>query len=257
MTTAVQRRRGTTVQHSTFTGLEGEVTIDTTKDTAVIHDGATAGGHPLAREDLANVDITGLGSIAGADTADDDQFLVYDTSTSGLKKISRAELNNAIEQDALASVDINGGTIDGTTIGGSTPAAGTFTTLASTGNTTLGDASGDSVTINAGTVSTPNGLNFDSNTFVIDAANNRVGIGTSSPSDKFQVGLVGDAAGIIASFANNGFTTRLSHGSGPAISRTHCARLRLYQPCPQLATLTVELPFLQQMANFTDKSGGR
>ena len=52
----------------------------------------------------------------------------------------------------ITSADINGGTVDATVIGGGTPAAGTFTTLASTGNTTLGDASGDTVTVNAGTV---------------------------------------------------------------------------------------------------------
>ena len=51
----------------------------------------------------------------------------------------------------ITSADINGGTIDGTAIGGSSAAAGTFTTLTSTGNTTLGDASADTVTIN-GTV---------------------------------------------------------------------------------------------------------
>jgi len=45
---ALQHRRGTTVQHSTFTGLVGEVTIDTTKKTVVVHDGTTAGGIPLA-----------------------------------------------------------------------------------------------------------------------------------------------------------------------------------------------------------------
>ena len=36
-------------------------------------------------------------------------------------------------------------------IGGTTPAAGNFTTLGATGNVTLGDASGDTLTINAGT----------------------------------------------------------------------------------------------------------
>ena len=36
-------------------------------------------------------------------------------------------------------------------IGGTTPAAGNFTTLGATGNTTLGDAAGDTLTINAGT----------------------------------------------------------------------------------------------------------
>jgi hypothetical protein len=46
---AVQIRRGTTAEHSTFTGLVGEITVDTTKDTLVVHDGATAGGYPLAK----------------------------------------------------------------------------------------------------------------------------------------------------------------------------------------------------------------
>lgn len=46
---ALQLRRGTTAEHSTFTGLVGEVTIDTTKDTIVVHDGSTVGGIPLAK----------------------------------------------------------------------------------------------------------------------------------------------------------------------------------------------------------------
>ena len=52
---------------------------------------------------------------------------------------------------------------------------------------TFGDASGDAVTINAGTVATPNGLNFDSNTLVIDAGNNRIGIGAANPDGKLHV----------------------------------------------------------------------
>lgn len=54
MATAVQRRKGTTVEHLTFTGLEAEITIDTDKETAVVHDGGTAGGFTLLREDMAN-----------------------------------------------------------------------------------------------------------------------------------------------------------------------------------------------------------
>jgi hypothetical protein len=50
MATILQLRRGTTVQHSTFAGANGEVTVDTTKDTIVVHDGTTAGGSPLATE---------------------------------------------------------------------------------------------------------------------------------------------------------------------------------------------------------------
>lgn len=47
---AIQLRRGTTAQHATFTGLVGEVTVDTDKDTLVVHDGVTAGGYPLAKK---------------------------------------------------------------------------------------------------------------------------------------------------------------------------------------------------------------
>jgi hypothetical protein len=49
MSTQVKYRGGTTAEHSSFTGSERELTIDTTKDTVVIHDGSTVGGFPLAR----------------------------------------------------------------------------------------------------------------------------------------------------------------------------------------------------------------
>ena len=50
----LQLRGGTTTEHETFTGASKEVTIDTTKKTAVVHDASTAGGNPLMREDGAN-----------------------------------------------------------------------------------------------------------------------------------------------------------------------------------------------------------
>ncbi|MBI2103950.1 MerR family transcriptional regulator, partial [Candidatus Woesebacteria bacterium] len=50
------------------------------------------------------------------------------------------------------------------------------------GSITLGAVSGDTLTFNASTLATPNNLNIDSNTLFIDAANNRVGIGTVTPS---------------------------------------------------------------------------
>ena len=43
----VRIRRGTTVQHTTFVGADGEVTFDTTKKVLVVHDGVTAGGKPV------------------------------------------------------------------------------------------------------------------------------------------------------------------------------------------------------------------
>ena len=101
MTTAVQRRRGTTTEHASFTGLEGEISVNTTKETLVVHDGATAGGFELARADGSNFVAT--------------------------------------------SVDINGGTIDGTSIGASSASTGAFTTLTASGEITAngGIALGD------------------------------------------------------------------------------------------------------------------
>ena len=60
MTTQIQRRRGTTAEHSVFTGAAGELTVDTTKKTIVIHDGITAGGQALSKEGHAHTtgDIT-------------------------------------------------------------------------------------------------------------------------------------------------------------------------------------------------------
>ena len=55
MAKRVQRRRGTTTEHGSFTGAVGEITVDTTKDTIAVHDGSQAGGFPLAREDMNNV----------------------------------------------------------------------------------------------------------------------------------------------------------------------------------------------------------
>lgn len=45
----VKLRRGTDTEHSSFTGAEGEVTVDTTNDTLRVHDGSTAGGIRLAK----------------------------------------------------------------------------------------------------------------------------------------------------------------------------------------------------------------
>ena len=68
MAKLLKLRRGTTSQHSSFTGAEGEVTIDTTKDTAVVHDGSQAGGRPLAREDMNNVSSASIAGRLGTDS---------------------------------------------------------------------------------------------------------------------------------------------------------------------------------------------
>ena len=117
--------------------------------------------------------ISEMTAITGSTTASDDLFLVVDSSTNITKKITRSELNNAIEQDILASIDvttanIDGGTIDGVTIGGSSAGAGSFTTLNASGNCTItGDltVTGDDITMGtntAGNLLIADGTNFNS-----------------------------------------------------------------------------------------------
>lgn len=56
----IQFYRGTTAQHSGYTGPAGECTVDTTKNTLVVHDGVKAGGYPLVKEDHT---VTGDGYV--------------------------------------------------------------------------------------------------------------------------------------------------------------------------------------------------
>jgi len=49
MTKQVQFRKGTTAEHFTFTGALAEITVDTDKNVAVVHDGVTPGGFELTK----------------------------------------------------------------------------------------------------------------------------------------------------------------------------------------------------------------
>ena len=109
MAKLLKLRRGTTTQHGSFTGAEGEVTIDTTKDTAVVHDGSQAGGRPLAREDLDNVssanikgklgttltnaEINASAAIAGTKISPD--FGSQDITTTGKVKFANVYTNES------------------------------------------------------------------------------------------------------------------------------------------------------------------
>ena len=90
---AIQFRRGTTTQHNSFTGLLGEVTVDTDKKTLVVHDGSTTGGFPLAREGAAsnassgsftsNVTIGGTLAVTSTASFTDDVTITGDLGMTG------------------------------------------------------------------------------------------------------------------------------------------------------------------------------
>ena len=67
MSKVLQIRRGTAAQSDNFTGLAGEITMDTNAKTIRIHDGTTLGGFALARADLSNVSGTLPGGEGGGE----------------------------------------------------------------------------------------------------------------------------------------------------------------------------------------------
>ena len=103
MAKRVQRRRGTTTEHNTFTGYEGEITVDITKDTAVIHDGSTAGGFPLARQDLNNVSLNI--SIADMNIVDGTNGQFLQTNGSGTMSFATIDASStAVGGDVTGTV---------------------------------------------------------------------------------------------------------------------------------------------------------
>jgi hypothetical protein len=61
MSKQVRLRRGTTAQHATFTGADGEVSFDTDKKCLVTHDGITPGGKPV---DAVRLNPGGAGMVS-------------------------------------------------------------------------------------------------------------------------------------------------------------------------------------------------
>ena len=140
MAKLLKLRRGTTTQHGSFTGAEGEVTVDTTKDTLVVHDGSTAGGHAVAAEDMENVSSAAImgqvstGGIAHTKIANGtlpSGIKVSDGNIDGNLTIESADIvNGTIVADDLASnavtaAKINNGVITDAKINASAAIAGT------------------------------------------------------------------------------------------------------------------------------------
>lgn len=90
MSVQVKTRRGTTAEHSSFTGAEGEITVDTDKKALVVHDGITVGGTPQdnARKILSKPitvdDFSGKnGYILAYDETEDQFYLKKDDGSGG------------------------------------------------------------------------------------------------------------------------------------------------------------------------------
>jgi hypothetical protein len=84
MTKQVQRRRGTATQHTSFTGAEGELSVNTTNKSVHVHDNVTAGGFEAARVDMDNVTSSSILTAAGI-TASTTELNYVDGVTSAIQ----------------------------------------------------------------------------------------------------------------------------------------------------------------------------
>ena len=97
MATQIQFRRGTSVQHASFTGATAEITVNTTNKSAHVHDGTTQGGFELARADLTNTSGVSLAGLTTVSTLN----ISNDLNVAGISTFSSTV-------DVNASVDISG-----------------------------------------------------------------------------------------------------------------------------------------------------
>jgi hypothetical protein len=217
-------------------GSGGNVTIPASAFKIVYTDGGGAGAEVVDVTSVAAFDTGNITTVnattVNATTVDSTNVKVTNIKAKdGTASATIADSTGVmtVASSVLTTTDINGGTIDGTTIGGASAAAGTFTNVTANGTINLAGATvsnGGSVTtidINGGTIdgtviggSTPaaisgttgsfsGNLAVDTNTLFVDAANNRVGIGTSSPRNGIDLAnntMVG--VGNIAGSANDG-----------------------------------------------------
>ena len=102
MATQVQFRRGTTAEHTGFKGADGEVTVDTSLKTVVIHDAITNGGFPLLRQDGSNSLFSKSGDLNNC-------ALKFDGDTNtGLISPANDELSLVTGGVARLTIDSNG-----------------------------------------------------------------------------------------------------------------------------------------------------
>lgn len=208
MATAIQRRRGNTAQHASFTGLAGEITIDTDKNTVVVHDGTTAGGYPLAKASevaaLGGADITaviaGDGLTGGASSGN---ATINVAAGAGINVTADAVAVNATYVKGLFSATDSGGD------GSFSYSDGVFTyTGPSASDVRAHFVGGTGVTISSGNISIGQEVSTSSNVTFDTVSADVIG----NVSGNLTGNVTGTLTGTVTSIANH-TTTALAEGA--------------------------------------------
>jgi len=154
--------------------INASAAISVSKTALVDGTGLTLTGDTLS-VDASQTQITAVGTLT--------------TGTWNATSIADAYIDN--------NLTISGGTVDNSVIGGTTAAAGTFTTLTATTSITgtLATAAQPNITsVGSLTSLTVSGdLTVDTSTLVVDSTNNRVGILDATPAVTLDIGTATDA----------------------------------------------------------------
>jgi len=138
MSKLLQLRGGTTSQHSSFTGAVREVTVDTSKDTLIVHDGSTQGGFELAK--IASPALTGNPTAPTQSANNNSTRLATtaytDAAIAALADSAPSTLNTLNELAAALGDDANYSTTTTNAIAAKLPLAGGTMT----GHTTISGA---------------------------------------------------------------------------------------------------------------------
>lgn len=191
MTKGVQFRRGDSTSHASFTGRQGEITVNTDKKVAVVHDNSKQGGYELVgvavTQELSNKTFSGVTTFSSA-------------VITGVTTIGVGSIGNVIVSGALTATTLNS-------------TAGIVTNFRVTGVSTFeANTSGSVLRItqlgSGNAIVVEDSTNPDATPFIVDAMGD-VGIGTITAP--YPLSVVGSAAtastpgltGAVADFTSN------------------------------------------------------
>jgi hypothetical protein len=163
--------------NSTGPTLSGTVTLGAVGDVKIT--GGT-NGQAVVTDGSGNLSFAAAGAAITDDTSTNaTRYILFDDVTTGIASTIGVSSTKLTFNPSTGLLTVAAATVSGNLIVSGTTSLN--------GGTTIGDASGDALTINSSAVSIPNNLNFDSNTFFIDATNNTIGIGATTSLQKLTV----------------------------------------------------------------------